>query len=204
MKIKTPLLTAIFLVMILLSSTILPQNLKPGDGIKITFFNIEDSVEGNYIIQENDELHLPYLGIIKTVDKDFSKIAFEVVNGYKELYNTPEIDVRPLYRINVLGEVKNPGIYYLSGFETLTDVISLAGGENSDSDTDEITVIRNDEVIELDIEAFLDGDNNLNDIGIQSGDKIFVPRTWWVGARDASIIVSGVAVLAAIVSLFTK
>lgn len=197
-KIKT------IIALLALSFTISAQNLKPGDGIKISFFNIEEEINGEYFIQDNGNIHLPYLGLLKTMNKDFSELRSDVIKGYTNIYKNPEISVQPLYRIGILGEVTNPGVYYVSGFETITDVLALAGGENSDSNIENIMILRNDSQMEIDLESFLVGNNNLSDIGIESGDKIFVPRTWWVGARDASILVSGVAVIVALAGLFTN
>ncbi len=192
------------LISFLSSFNIFGQILKPGDGIKITFYNIEDSVKGNYYINDNGGIHLPYLGMINTQNKDFSEIKSEIFAGYSKIYKNPEMNVQALYRISILGEVGKPGVYYLTGFETLTDLVSLAGGESNDSDINNIVILRNDSQLQIDLESFLSGENNLNDIGIESGDKVYVPRTWWVGARDASIIVSGVTVLVAVASLFTN
>lgn len=180
------------------------QILKPGDGIRISFFNIEDSIKGNYYILDNGNLHLPYLGLINSHKKDFSDLRNEIIEKYSELYNNPEINIQPLYRIGILGEIGNPGVYYLTGYETLTDLIALAGGETNDSNIEDIVLLRNDSKIDIDLQSFLKGKSNIGDIGIESGDKVYVPRTWWVGARDASIMVSGVAVLVAIAGLFTK
>ena len=180
------------------------QELNPGDGVRITLYNIEDSVQDNFFIQEDGNIHLPYLGFISTNEKEFSILKKEIIDGYNKIYRNPEINVLPLLRVNVLGEVGNPGTYYLTGFEKLTDLLALAGGETNDSDIDDIRLVRNNLSLEIDLEAFLEGRESFNDIGIESGDQLYVPRTWWVNARDASIIVSGVAVLVAIAGLFTN
>ena len=195
----------IFAVVILFCSEFnFGQTLKPGDGIKISFFNINDSVKGNYYIMDNGNVHLPYLGMINSQKKDFSEIRTEIIEKYSKLYQNPEINIQPLYRIDILGEVGNPGVYYLTGFETLSDLIAMAGGETNDSNIEDIVLLRNDSKLDIDLKSFISGKNNIGNIGIESGDKVYVPRTWWVGARDASILVSGVAVLVAIAGLFTK
>ncbi|MBK7107160.1 MAG: polysaccharide biosynthesis/export family protein [Ignavibacteriae bacterium] len=193
---------AIFLMVTSLS--ILGQNLKPGDGIRINFYNITENLTGDYFIQDNGNLHLPYLGMINSVDSDFNDLRNQIISEYSKIYKNPELSIQPLYRVDILGEVGKPGVYYLTGYETISDLLSLAGGETSDSNIDELSIIRNDSQMEIDIEKFLEGENNLADIGLESGDKVYVPRKWLVGVRDASVIVSGVAVLAAIASLFTR
>lgn len=191
-------------MLLLANISLLGQQLKPGDGIRITFFNIEDSVKGNYYVQDNGMIHLPYLGLVNTREVNFSELRSNIISDYSEIYRNPEINIQPLLRINIFGEVQNPGVYYLTGFETLTDLITIAGGETSDSNIENISIIRNESKLNVDLNLFLNGKNILSNIGIESGDKIYVPRRWWVGARDASIVVSGVAVLVALAGLFTN
>lgn len=191
-------------IFLLASISLIGQQLQPGDGIRITFFNIEDSVRGNYYVQDNGMIHLPYLGLVNTREANFSELRSKIISDYSEIYRNPEINIQPLLRINIFGEVQNPGVYYITGFETLTDLITIAGGETSDSNIEDISIIRNESNLNVDLNSFLNEKNSLSDIGIESGDKIYVPRRWWVGARDASIVVSGVAVLVALAGLFTN
>jgi len=190
------------ILLIFSSINIFPQILKPGDGIRISLYNVPENFSGDYYIQDNGKIQLPYLGMINTMDVNFSVLRNEIMDGYAKIYRDPELSVQALFRIDILGEVGNPGVYYLSGYETISDLLSIAGGETSDSNIDELKLIRNNTQLEIDMEAFINGDNNLADIGIESGDKVYVPRKWLVGIRDASVIVSGVAVLVAIASLF--
>lgn len=180
------------------------QTLKPGDGVKISFYNIEDSVKGNYYVMDNGNLHLPYIGMVNSQKRDFTEIRTEIIEKYSKIYQNPEINIQPLYRIDILGEVGKPGVYYLTGYESLADLIALAGGETNDSNIEDIVLLRNESKLDIDLKAFITGRSNIGNVGIESGDKVYVPRTWWVGARDASILVSGVAVLVAVAGLFTK
>ncbi len=201
MKNITKLLVIIFIVS---SAKITGQVLKPGDGINLTFFNIQEKIQGQYYIQDNGKIQLPYLGLINTVNRDFSTIRNEIIDKYSRIYRNPELNIQPLYRIDILGEVGKPGVYYASGFESLTDILAKAGGETNDADLDGIYIIRDNSKMEINVKDIFENGNSMLDIGIRSGDKIYVPRTWWVTARDASVIVSGVAVLVAIAGLFTK
>lgn len=197
-------MSKIAIIFLITSLQFFAQNLKPGDGVRINFYNINESISGDYFIQDNGNIQLPYLGILNAINCDFSLLRNEIYEKYSEIYRNPELSIQPLYRVDVLGEVGKPGVYYLTGFETISDLLSIAGGETSDSNIDELSIIRNDSQMEIDMEKFLLGKNNLADIGIESGDKVYVPRKWLVGVRDASVLVSGVAVLVAIVSLFTR
>lgn len=203
MKISS-LVKNIFTIIVLTTSLNFGQSLKPGDAIKLSFFNIEDSIKGNYYVEESGRIQFPYIGRVQIVDRDFAEVRSEIIEKYSKLYRNPEINVQSLIRISILGEVGNPGVYYLTGYETISDLLALAGGESSDSKIENTFILRNNTQMKVDLESFLMGENNIQDIGLESGDKVYVPRTWWVGARDASIVVSGVAVLVTIASLFTK
>jgi protein involved in polysaccharide export with SLBB domain len=194
----------ILIVFFLLHIIILPQALNPGDGVRLIFYNIPEDISGDYHIQLNERVQLPFIGLINTRDRDFSEIREEIEHKYDSLYKNPELTIQPLLRINILGEVRQPGFYYTTGVEKLSGLMAMAGGETSDADIKDIYVIRNDKELNLNSEELLAGGNTIGDISLQSGDRIFVPRQWWVGARNAAVIVSGVAVLVTIISLFVR
>jgi protein involved in polysaccharide export with SLBB domain len=190
------------------SSTLLisapAQQLNPGDGIRVTFYNITEKISGDYYIQQDRNIQLPFLGLVSTENKDFNQLRNEVETKYKELYKDPELTIQPLFRINILGEVREPGYYYVTDVEKLSGIIALAGGETADADLDNLYIVRNDEEIEVDAERIIKEGETAKDFGLQSGDRIFVPRQWWVGARNTAVIISGLAVVVTIISLFVR
>jgi protein involved in polysaccharide export with SLBB domain len=180
------------------------QELNPGDGIRLIFYNITEQISGDYYIQQDKNLQLPYLGLVSTENKNFVQIRDEVKTKYAELYRDPELTIQPLYRINILGEVRQPGFYYVTDVEKLSGIIALAGGETADADLEDMYIIRDDEELEIDGEQIIKEGGTAKDFGLKSGDRIFVPRQWWVGARNTAVIVSGLAVIVTIISLFVR
>jgi protein involved in polysaccharide export with SLBB domain len=174
------------------------QVLNPGDGIRITFYNIPEKISGDYFIQQDGHIQLPYLGMITTSNRDYNDIIVEVVTKYDSLYKNPELSVQPLLRINILGEVKNPGYYVVTDVEKLSGIIALAGGETGDAELDEIYILRNNEVMEIGSEVVYE---NGEDLRLVSGDRVFVPRRSWLG-RNTGLVFSGLAVVVMIISLF--
>jgi protein involved in polysaccharide export with SLBB domain len=196
--------TLIFFFILFISIAVFPQQLNPGDGVRIIFYNIPEKISGDYHIQLDGKIQLPFIGLVDSRERDFQDMKSEIEHKYDSLYKDPELTIQPLMRINILGEVRQPGFYYLTGFEKLSGLIAIAGGETADADIDGIYIIRNDTEFEIDSEELLADGGTVGDIGIQSGDRIFVPRQWWVGARNAAVIISGVAVIVTIVSLFVR
>ncbi|HKB86526.1 MAG TPA: polysaccharide biosynthesis/export family protein [Ignavibacteriaceae bacterium] len=197
-------ITVIVLLIIIISSSVEAQYLNPGDGVRITFFNITDQISGDYYIQQDGKVQLPYVGLISTEKKAYPEIKAEITLKYDSLYRNPELTVQPLYKINILGEVKSPGYYYVTDVEKMTGIFALAGGVTGDADLDNVYIIRDDKEIELDAQNLIETGRTVSDIGLQSGDRIFVPRTWWANARSVTIIVSVVSALVAVAVLFLK
>ena len=181
------------------------QILEPGDGVRINFYNITgEDISGDYYIQQNGILQLPYIGILQISGRDYNLIKSEIETKYGSLYTGVEIIILPLFRISVLGEVRTPGVYYVTGVEKLLDVIALAGGETADSDISEIFVKRKDQEFVFDAEELIEGQSDKEkDFYLQSGDRVFVSRKWGT-ARNTAIIISAVGLLVAIAALVTR
>lgn len=177
------------------------QILEPGDGVRLSFYNITEDISGDYHVQQGELIQLPYIGIIRTGEKEFSEIKSEIESKYNALYRGVEVIVLPLYRISVLGEVRNPGVYYVTGVEKLLDVIALAGGETADSDMSEVYVERKDQEFILDAEKLIEEDGQEKDFYLISGDRVFVSRKWGSSSNTA-LLVSAAGLLVAVLALF--
>jgi len=177
------------------------QYLNLGDGVRISFLDIDDVITGDYYIQPNGLLHLPFIGVINTSNTDFKEIKSKIEFLYDSLYRNPHLTVNALFRINVLGEVRNPGFYYVSDYEKFTAILAFAGGTTGSADLENIKLIRNFEEIHLDVETIILEGSSVTDFGLQSGDQIFVPRTWWADARGFTIILSALALIVTIIAI---
>ncbi len=164
---------------IFLSLNLYAQEVNPGDGIRISFLDVEDVITGDYYIQPNGLINLPYIGAIDTKNKDLKEIKSEIESRYASLYKDPRLSVNALYRINILGEVTNPGFYYVSDSEKFTAILAFAGGTREDADLGNIKLIRNNKLIDIDVETIIQEGSTATDFGLQSEDQVFVPRTWW-------------------------
>jgi polysaccharide export outer membrane protein len=198
------LIAVIVLIVIILSSNLSAQQINPGDGIRVTFFNNSENISGDYYVHNDGFVQLPYLGLVNTTNRDFKLIEQEITMKYDSLYKSPELTIQPLYKINVLGEVQKPGLFYVTGVETLSSVIALAGGGTTDADLSDLRIIRGENEIEVKGDELLKKGTTVKDMGLVSGDRIFVTKGWWVSARNTAIIVSGLAVVVTLVGIFIK
>jgi len=178
------------------------QELNPGDGVRIIFMDITDEISGDYYIQPDGMLHLPFVGIISTYSKDFYQIREEIVERYDSLYRNPQLTVLSLFRINILGEVSAPGYYYVTEDENLTGILALAGGATGDANLDNVYIIRGDREIELDMQAIIEDGNTAANFGLMSGDQIYIPRSFWADPARFTWIFSLVALVITVIALF--
>jgi polysaccharide export outer membrane protein len=196
-------LLIIFFINLMLPG-IFAQQLNPGDGVRITFLNITDQITGDYYIQQDGNLQLPFIGLVKTTNIDFKAIRQTIFNKYAELYKDPALTIQPLIRINILGEVRTPGYYYVTDVEKMTGILALAGGVTGAAATDDIYIIRNDQEIQLKKSEVIEKGNTVADLGLQSGDRIFIPRSFWADAGQYGLILSGLAVLVTLISILLR
>lgn len=199
------LLLGVFALSIIFNFTSVAQSLNPGDGIRLIFYNISDSISGDYYIQEDGSVSLPYLGQIRVTGRNIDSLKQEIYNKYGNLYRNPELTVLALFRVNIFGEVNKPGYYYVTGTDKLADLIAKAGGTTSEANVGSITITRNGKELNVDGEKIIENGSKLDDIGLQSGDQIYVSRKWFSGSTQA-ILIASLSVLTAIVTaiIYTK
>jgi protein involved in polysaccharide export with SLBB domain len=143
--------------------------------------------------------------LLKINEREFNLVRSEIETKYDSLYTGVELIILPLFRISVLGEVRTPGVYYVTGVEKLLDVIAMAGGETADSDMSEIYVERINKEFIFDAEKLIEGrdDQGAEDFYLKSGDRVFVSRKWGT-ARNTAIIISAAGLVVAILALVAR
>jgi polysaccharide export outer membrane protein len=107
-----------------------PAKLQPGDKIRIVVFG-EDSLGGEYQLDQSGQISLPLAGTIKVQGLTQSELEQQLAKKFRSQYiKDPKVTVtittlRPYY---MMGEVKNPGQFaYQSGLNVLT-ALAIAGG----------------------------------------------------------------------------
>jgi polysaccharide export outer membrane protein len=114
--------------------------LGPDDGllIKVTDLTEFDPKAGGVIrVDHQGEIRLPIVGRIKAEGLTVESLEKEIGTRLSTIMNNPEVTVAVAeYRshpVSVLGAVRNPGVYQVTGPKTLFEVLSLAGGLNPDA-----------------------------------------------------------------------
>jgi polysaccharide export outer membrane protein len=112
----------------------------PEDLLQITLFNVPEQLTGvtprrmEVRVNQQGVISLPLLGEITAAGLTTSVLERSLAEGYKRYLRDPEVGVRVSeyhsQRISVIGAVRNPGVFQLTGPKTLVDLLAMAGGIN--------------------------------------------------------------------------
>jgi polysaccharide export outer membrane protein len=161
-----------------------PYKMRPGDPVVIFLRDLpgttkEQTIED--ILDDTGTINLPFIGRMSASGKTTSVFEQEIENEYinvKKIYLHITVNVViPQQFVFVMGEVKLPNQYRLVSGMTLMQAITSAGGFNDYADRKKVQLIRGGapkeyNALELD-------KHPENDIPVEAGDRIVVPRSIW-------------------------
>lgn len=177
------------------------QQLSPGDKIKLTAFNITDAISGEYFVQEDSTVYLPYIESVDTRKRSAERLRREILAKYRVIYADLELHIQLLYKVNVLGEINKPGLYYVSGTERISDILAMAGGITRDANLKKILLIQENQKTRINGKRILNDGLSAADIRLRSGDKIYVNKKW-IGTRGITVLISSLALMLGAYSTF--
>ncbi len=165
----------------------------PDDVLTVTVFN-EPQLSGHFRVERDGEFSYPFLGRVQakglTVDEVADHIKRGLADGYLRYPEvTVDIDQFRSQSVFVMGEVRTPGKYVLSGPVTLLDALSRAGSTTDAAGVDVLILHPRDpvepvptlpdqpdaEVMTVNLREIQDGRLSRN-VTIRDGDTIFVPK----------------------------
>lgn len=106
----------------------------------------------------------------------------------------PRIQVDVLKRIGVTGFVQNPGFYTITGTSLVSDAIMLAGGPGAGGNVSKIQFRRLGTRLDIG-EQVVWQSMSLDDLGVQSGDEMYVPQA---GSSFGRALLVGLGILATV------
>jgi polysaccharide export outer membrane protein len=114
--------------------------LGPDDGISVNVVDVAEldaKALGIVRIDHQGNIRLPLAGRVHASGLTVEKLEKEIATQLSRIMNDPEVSVSVAeYRshpVSVLGAVRNPGVYQVTGRKTLFEVLSLAGGLSPDA-----------------------------------------------------------------------
>lgn len=180
------------------------RTLEVGD--RFTYEVIEErEVPLVIFVDAKGEVDLPLIDPVPAKGKTLKELAFEIKSLLEIDYFHKATVVLQYPRtatskgtVDVAGAVQNPRTYSLPSDKilTLTSAISLAGGLTNGADATQVTLVRRsgeEPVVEtrevVNIREIMDSGNFEQDLPVQDGDLIIVPRS--AAAQGGTIYVVG-------------
>jgi protein involved in polysaccharide export with SLBB domain len=164
----------------------------PGDVVELRVFR-EPEASGHYLVDERGTVVLPFVGRVNVTDEPMDDVRERLLSDLSRFLRNPSVDVVFLRRISVLGAVRNPGLYRVDPTMTVAEVMALAGGATPDGHTHRLDVVRDG----VRIETSITRGSRLAELGLRSGDQLFVPERHWLSRNPAV----GVSLLTGFVSI---
>lgn len=167
--------------------------LKPGDRLVVKIW-LDSGYLDTVRVDEHTAAILPRVGRVPLAGVSFGAVPDSVRSAYSRILRTKSIDVTPLRRVGIVGEVRRPDVYYLDLNTSLRDAIALAGGVTQTGDPKNVTVIRDGKP-----EIVKDWERT-GSIGglLYSGDEIVVGRQSFL-ERNAIAVVTALSVVASVI-----
>jgi protein involved in polysaccharide export with SLBB domain len=176
---------ASWLLSFLLSTNVLADaTLRPGDTMDLKIGGVPSteisSVSGQYTIDGEGNVNLPYIGRLKIAGlaPGVAQSMIESVYKARKIYTNPNIVItmQPQSRfVNVGGEVKSPQRVPFTPDLTVLSAISAAGGFSAFADQRRIRLLRGQQVTIIDAKKIRADPSR--DVQLEPGDQVEVPQS---------------------------
>ena len=163
-----------------------------GDLLVISALDVSELDKVKVRVGSEGFVRLPLVGTIRTKGLTARGLESEIANLLGEKYvHDPQVSVfieeYRSQRVAVLGEVNKPGVYEVSEKRTVTDMLAQAGGLSANADQ-VVFILRKSanaengqsvsgELLKIDLEQLLVGQDLSMNVKVGSGDVISVPRS---------------------------
>ena len=168
----------------------------PGDVVRVRVWR-EPDLSGDFAVDENRTVVLPRLGRIDAGGPP-AALRERITRGYTAFLNHASVEVTLLRRVQILGAVRNPGLYPVDATLTLGDAIALAGGTTPQGHPDRVMVMHREGGAAVASRRTLIGDSPL-----RSGDQLFVPERSWA-SRNTGVLVGIVSATLGLVATLAR
>jgi len=167
--------------------------LAPGDKLLLKIW-LDSSYSDSVRIDQASNVVLPRVGIVSLAGVPVESIADSVRSAYRSVLRTKSIEVTPLRRVGVVGDVRKPDVYYIDVTTNLRDAVALAGGVAEIGRPDHVSIVRNGQRTKV-----TDWENSASAWApLLSGDEIIVSRQSFF-ERNAVALITAISVLASII-----
>ena len=180
---------------------------QPGDAVRIQIWERYEEIPRNlnlsrdYPINPEGYIIMPLIGEVKVNGLTVYELMQLLEEKFKAYLKNPYVDVRPLIRVTMQGAFNRPGAYRVDPQSSLWDLVELAAGPRMDCDLKRMSVERGGKVVIKRLLNSFEKGYSLEEVGIETGDQIIVPRR---GNLDLGVILGMVNLATSVVLLYLR
>ena len=168
----------------------------PGDNIQVLLWG-QTQLQSSYPVDRDGRIFVPEIGPIDVAGKTLDELREFLRSEFVRIYATidskkdrtyMDVSLGALQSINVqiVGEVRTPGIHTVHPFSTVVTALTQAGGVDTTGSLRSIRVMRDDELYsEVDLYDLMLRGERTTEFRLREGDLIMVP------VRRSTATVSG-------------
>ena len=173
--------------------------LSPGDILGVLIWR-EPSLGGQFYIDENGDVTLPMLGRVRAAGIPWRDLRDSLMVAYSRQLRTTSINLQPLRRVYVFGEVSHPGTVLLEPTLSFAGAVAMAGGAGPDGDLRHIRVVRDGKTLRTDVpvESLFVG------AALKSQDQIYVGKKPWFDRNSAFVAGAALSLASIIVTVIRR
>ena len=161
--------------------------LQPNDAVEIKIWRQED-LSGWYLIDADTSLTIPLLGKFSIKQVPVDSLHKLLVNEFENYYIDVFVDINLYYRINIFGEIKLPGYYYIRSEDNLTNLIAQAGGPTDGGTLSKIRILNLGEERVVNFERILKSGEDIAEFELRPGDVVIIPRRFMPVFQEWSVL----------------
>lgn len=174
--------------------------LRPGDELNIVVFR-NPELTGVYLIDSRGLVQIPGLGTLRVAGLDPTQATERLQQALVTRgFAAPEIAVRPLIRVGVLGRVSSPGLHSVEPGTTLLQLLTIAGGPAEDANLSRTRVVREGRVHVVNLQSALEG-GAAGRIVLYSNDVVEIPKRRGFTRENIGFVLSGLTAVLTLVNV---
>lgn len=175
------------IILLLLSSS--DVFLLPNDAVEVKIWRQED-LSGWYTIDADTSINIPLIGKMSVKEIPIDSLHKLLVTKFQNFYTDIFVDINFHYRINVFGEVKAPGYYYVKSEDNLVNLLAQAGGPTERGNLGNIRIVNLGSERHLNFEKVLKSGKDLELLDLRPGDVVIVSRRFMPAFQEWSVLFS--------------
>jgi polysaccharide export outer membrane protein len=145
--------------------------LRPGDAVQITVWR-KPELSGEFTIAANGTVDHPLYQAVQVANIPMSTARQRLQVFLRDWETNPQFLLKPMFRVSVGGEVRNPSLYTFAPEMTIAQAVAAAGGVTERGRLDRVRVLRTGGDIVVDLTA----SGGTGNTPIRSGDQIIVGK----------------------------